>query len=100
MDRETARVAAEANAEGQIKVERENEEIHLRAQKEKIETQRVSDMELLKEKLLFWKELSSNAMNTLTDPQKMTVIGSVLCVFVCTCVFVCHVCVCGKCGLL
>lgn len=75
LDRETARVKAQAESKGKIDVERENEDIHLRSQRERLVEERQTKLEIRKEELLAYRDLWNSFREVVTDKDKMMLIG-------------------------
>ncbi|ETO29705.1 hypothetical protein RFI_07415 [Reticulomyxa filosa] len=75
LDQELAKTKAKAKMEAQIELERKNEEIHLRSQRERLQEERKTQLEVAKEKFAAWRDMAKGSMDTLTDQHKMKVLG-------------------------
>lgn len=71
LDRETAKVRAQAETEGAIERERTNEDVQTRKLKARLEEERKTKMDLRKEDLKYYAEFAKGCASLLTDPVKL-----------------------------
>ena len=76
LDRETNAIKVDAETKGKMKVERENEDIHLRANKQELEENRLTKLEIRKEELMAYANLMSGVRDLITDKDKLKIIGT------------------------
>jgi len=76
LDRETNAIRVKAETEGKMKIERENEDIHLRRNKQELEEGRKTKLELRKEELLAYTNLMSGVRDLVTDKEKLWIMGT------------------------
>ena len=76
LDRETNAIRIDAETKGKMKVERENEDIHLRRNKQELEEGRTTKLELRKEELMAYTNLVSGIRDLVTDKEKLWIMGT------------------------
>eukprot|EP01084_Bolivina_argentea_P136122 239759_1 len=76
LDRETNAIRIDAETKGKMKVERENEDIHLRANKQSLEEGRKTKLEIRKEELVAYANLMSGVRDLITDKDKLWIMGT------------------------
>ena len=76
LDRETNAIRIDAETKGKMKVERENEDIHLRRNKQELEEGRKTKLEIRKEELMAYSNLVSGVRDLVTDKDKLWIMGT------------------------
>eukprot|EP01084_Bolivina_argentea_P116852 207550_1 len=78
LDRDTAKIRVREETEGKMKIERENEDIHLRKNKLNLEENRKTTLEIRKEELLAYTNLVKGIKDLMTDSDKLKVMGTAI----------------------
>jgi len=71
LDRETVKIRAEAESQGEIQRERQNEDVRLRMMKSRLTEERETKMQLRMENLKYYAEFAKGVRDVITDPVKL-----------------------------
>jgi len=71
LDRETVKIRAKAESQGEIQRERQNEDVRLRMMKSKMTEERETQMQLRMENLKYYAEFAKGVRDVITDPVKL-----------------------------
>jgi len=71
LDRETVKIRAEAESQGEIQRERQNEDVRLRMMKSRMTEERETKMQLRLENLKYYAEFAKGVRDVITDPVKL-----------------------------
>jgi len=71
LDRETVKIRADAESQGEMKRERQNEDVRLRMMKSKMTEERETKMQLRMENLKYYAEFAKGIRDVITDPVKL-----------------------------